>query len=224
MFSVVAVKSRTSSSLPCSANEQTCRSQEGAQPGSQPRLASRSTRYRGHNAQCMDGGWPGGAGILSFPWVWQVLRNSPVLQNLRNSWALGNPQVPWSLLRTGYTIGRQAVRKTVLCIACFAYSLVVVVLLALLFPLLSYKTVLTHELYCFWFSSPSHWGAEQQVSAGVVLAASWQGEPRRGRGEKSLANLSEITAEFPSWENTKFLRCEDCQVDFKGTKVSIFSV
>jgi len=39
IFSVVAMKSRTFSSLPCLANEQVCRSQEGAQPDSQPKLA-----------------------------------------------------------------------------------------------------------------------------------------------------------------------------------------
>jgi len=36
MFSVAAVKSRTFSSFSYSANEQLCRSWEGAQPGSQP--------------------------------------------------------------------------------------------------------------------------------------------------------------------------------------------
>ena len=40
MFSVVAVKSRTFSSLSYSANEQVCRSWEGAQPGSQTKLAN----------------------------------------------------------------------------------------------------------------------------------------------------------------------------------------
>jgi len=40
MFSVVAVKSRAFFSFPCSADEQVCRSWEGAEPESQPKLAS----------------------------------------------------------------------------------------------------------------------------------------------------------------------------------------
>jgi len=43
---------------------------------------------------------------------------------------------------TGYAIGRQAVRKTVLCITCYAYSVVVIVVVVVVavvvFPLLSY--------------------------------------------------------------------------------------
>jgi len=66
MFSVVAVKSRTSSSLPCSANAQVCRSWEGAQPDSQPRLASGNIPYHGRHAQFMNGGWPGGRKRLAF--------------------------------------------------------------------------------------------------------------------------------------------------------------
>jgi len=40
MVLVVAKKSSTFYSLLCSANEQVCRSWEGAEPGSQPKLAS----------------------------------------------------------------------------------------------------------------------------------------------------------------------------------------
>ena len=49
MFSAVAVKSKTFSSFPCSANEQVCRSWEGAQPGTQPKLASGNIPYHGHD-------------------------------------------------------------------------------------------------------------------------------------------------------------------------------
>jgi len=66
MFSVVAMKSRTFSSLPRSAHEQVCRSWEGAQPGRQPRLDNRNIPYRGRRAQFMNGGWPGGR-IALFP-------------------------------------------------------------------------------------------------------------------------------------------------------------
>jgi len=59
MFSVVAMKSRTSSSFAYSANEQVCRSCEGAQPGSQPKLASGNIPCRGHHARFSNGGWLG---------------------------------------------------------------------------------------------------------------------------------------------------------------------
>ena len=60
LFSVVAMESRTFSSLPYPANEQVCRSWEGAQPGSQPELANGNIPYHGCQAQFMDGGWQGG--------------------------------------------------------------------------------------------------------------------------------------------------------------------
>jgi len=65
MVLVVSKKSRTFSSLPYSANEQVRRSWEGAQPGSQPKLASGNIPYHGHHAQFIKGvGW--GTGILFF--------------------------------------------------------------------------------------------------------------------------------------------------------------
>jgi len=60
---VVAKKSRTFSSSPCSANEEGCRSWEGAQPGSQPKLASGNIPYDECHAQFMNEGWPGGRKI-----------------------------------------------------------------------------------------------------------------------------------------------------------------
>jgi len=62
MFSVVAMKSRAFSSVPCSAPEQACRSCEGAQPGSQPRLAEGNVLYHGCQAQFMNGGCGGERG------------------------------------------------------------------------------------------------------------------------------------------------------------------
>jgi len=60
MVFIVAVKSRTFSSLPYSADEQVCRSWEGVEPGSQPKLANENIPYHRHHAQFMNGGWPGG--------------------------------------------------------------------------------------------------------------------------------------------------------------------
>jgi len=59
MFLVGAKKSRTFFSFPYSANEQVGRSWEGAQPGSQPKLANGNTPYHGRHAQCINGGWLG---------------------------------------------------------------------------------------------------------------------------------------------------------------------
>jgi len=57
MFSVVAKKSRTFSSIPCSANQQVYKSWEGAQPGSQSKLASGNIPYHRCHAQFINGGW-----------------------------------------------------------------------------------------------------------------------------------------------------------------------
>jgi len=59
MFSVLSRKSRTFFSFPCLAKEQVCRSWEGAQPGSQPKLASGNIPYCRHHAQYTNGGWLG---------------------------------------------------------------------------------------------------------------------------------------------------------------------
>jgi len=64
---VVAKKSRTFSSLPCSAAEQVSRSWEGAQPGSQPKLANGNIPYHGHHAQFINGSWLRGRKLFSFP-------------------------------------------------------------------------------------------------------------------------------------------------------------
>jgi len=58
------MKSRTFSSLSCSAKEQVCRSWEGAQPGSEPKLADGNIPYHRHHAQFINGGWPRGRNIL----------------------------------------------------------------------------------------------------------------------------------------------------------------
>jgi len=60
VFLVVAMKSRTFSSFPYSANEQVCRSWEGTEPGSQPKLARGNIPYHRHHAQFTNGGWPQG--------------------------------------------------------------------------------------------------------------------------------------------------------------------
>ena len=60
VFFVDAKKSRTFSSLLCSADEQACRGRERAQPGSWPELARGNTPYRGPHAQFMSGDLPRG--------------------------------------------------------------------------------------------------------------------------------------------------------------------
>jgi len=68
MFLVAAKNSRTFSGFSYSANEQVCRSWEGVQPGSQPKLASGKIPYHRQHAQVMNGGWPGSRNLSSsFP-------------------------------------------------------------------------------------------------------------------------------------------------------------
>jgi len=71
------------------------------------------------------------------------------------------------------TIGRWALRKTVLCISCFAYS---IILLLLFLPLLSYSTafISTHEFYFLSISSPSHCWEGEGVSERLRDPSCWQ--------------------------------------------------
>jgi len=64
MFSVVAIKSRAFSTFSYSADEQVCRSWEGAQPGRQPKLAHGNIPHHGCNTPFMNGGWLGGQKAL----------------------------------------------------------------------------------------------------------------------------------------------------------------
>jgi len=65
-FAVVAMKSRTFSYFSHAAAEQVCRSWEGAEPGSQRKVASRNIPCHRRHAQFMNGGWPGGRNLLFF--------------------------------------------------------------------------------------------------------------------------------------------------------------
>jgi len=52
---IVAKKSRTFSGFPYSATEQVCRSWEGAEPDSPPKLADGNIPYCGHHARFING-------------------------------------------------------------------------------------------------------------------------------------------------------------------------
>ena len=53
-------------SFSCSADEQVCQSWEGAEPGSQPKLARGNIPCHGHHAQFTSGGWLGGRNSVFF--------------------------------------------------------------------------------------------------------------------------------------------------------------
>ena len=122
MFSVVAMKSRTFSSLPCSAPEQAYRSWEGAQPGSQPRLAEGDVPHQGCHDQFISGVWLG-VGQESFPFSFSVSLNPLWCRSLNLSGSLvffwefceicdaQEFQVPWLLLRDWLQTGCWAVRR-----------------------------------------------------------------------------------------------------------------
>jgi len=64
MFSVIAMKSRTFSSLLYSTSEQVCRRWEGARPGRQPKIPSGNILYHGRHTQCVIGGGLGDRNLL----------------------------------------------------------------------------------------------------------------------------------------------------------------
>jgi len=115
MFSVVAKKSR--SFFPVS-HIWLMRRRAGAGGSTARQLAQaaqRSIPYHRHHALYMNGGWLRGRNSLFF--LHKIHRFCNCCSG------------------TGYTAGHRVVRNTVLCIACFAYTLLVAVVV---FPLLSY--------------------------------------------------------------------------------------
>ena len=136
MFLVVAKKSRTLSSFSYSANEQVCRSWEGARPDSQPRLAKGNIPYHGRHAEFVNGRWLG-AGILFYSLFFcEFSHFSMSLASSAKfvSWAKsvkfmssGKPEgsaiAAWGLTANQSSGGE----KTVLCAVCFAYSLLLLV-------------------------------------------------------------------------------------------------
>jgi len=102
-----------------------------------------------------------------------------ILGKSEKSWAPGYPWVPQLLLGDWlHNWSLTGEKKIVLCLVCFAYSLlllvVVVLLLALVFPLLSCWTVFTstHEFYLFSFLLPMLLRGEGEgwVSSCLVLS------------------------------------------------------
>jgi len=130
MYSVVAMKSRTFASLPYSANEQVCRSWEGAQPGSQPRLASGNIPYHRYHAQFMNGGRPSDRKLSA---LHIFMSSNPLVQQFKLFWEfhkIHDFRALRSLLRDWQRIACQVAIKIVWYIVCFAYSLVVSTLLS----------------------------------------------------------------------------------------------
>ena len=81
MVLVVAKKSRTFSSLPCSADEQVCRSWEGAEADSEAKLANGKILYHRCHAQVVKAGFAGGRNpsfipnsLVSLLWVFELFR------------------------------------------------------------------------------------------------------------------------------------------------------
>ena len=142
MFLVVAVNQGLVSSLPYSATEQLFRSWEGAQPGSQPKLASGNIPNHSHHAQFMNGGWLGGSRLLAFQFSASVnpafSGNSAFFRNFMKFAKIRGAMISaWGLAANRSSGGE----KIILYIFCFAYSLLLlslVVVVVLVFPLLPY--------------------------------------------------------------------------------------
>ena len=174
----MAKKSRTFFSFPCSADEQVGRSWEGAQPGSQPKLAMEIFHT-------MDGmfslrmGVGQGAGTLSpgfdlfceFEFFFCEFGEFCEIRKFCDRCS-----------GTGCAVSCRVVRKIVLCMACFAYSLTIV------FFVLLNCLYLHPQILLFVHSPPRRTERGQEgVSNGMVLVAGCQVKPWPClRGESGL--------------------------------------
>ena len=181
MFSVVAKKSRTFSSLPCSAIEQVCRSWEGAEPGSQPKLANGNIPYHGYHAQFTNGHWPGGTNLpFLFLGVW--ILSSGSLNFLGNLMKFVMSGFCDCSLGTDceLVIGRWE--------NCIVYSLFCIFIIIIITVDTSssgsiYFVVLLNYLYLnprvfpfIHFSSPSCWGGKgrgEQAAVWCIVVSHW---------------------------------------------------
>jgi len=196
VFLVIAEKSGTFSSFPCSTNKQVCRSWEVAEPDRYPKLASGNVPYHGRYAQFINGdGWWGRNSLFFCEFdlfhefeLFQWVQSFSVISTLFFLWVWTYPWVEAFFYEfcnihefcdrcsgAGCTTSCWMVRKN-----CIMYCLFHIFhyyycccwyyyFLCYLIKLsLSSPTRFTF----FPFSSPSHWGEEEWVSGCVILAAS----------------------------------------------------
>ena len=170
MFSVIAMKSRTFFCFSYSANEQVCRSWEGAQPGSQSKLANGNIPCHRCYAEFINGRCLQDRNLFFSPAV-QTFPQILSFCRAWNPWASGNLRVPRLLLGDFLHNWLSGSEKIVLCIVCFAYSLVVIV-----FPLLSYETAcISTRVFSLLSISPLQpTGGKEEGWASGCLALSCQ--------------------------------------------------
>jgi len=126
MFSVVAMKSRTFSSFSYSANEQVCRSWEGAEPDSPPKLANGIIPYHRSHAQFIKGSSPGDKNLFflllvslshfhgfqsSLSWEFELFWEFGLFWEFCETCKIHDFRVPRLLLEHWLQISHQAVRK-----------------------------------------------------------------------------------------------------------------
>ena len=180
MFSVVAKKSRTFSSFSYSADEQMCRTQEGAQPGSQPRLVSGSTPYHGYRANFRNRGWLGCRSLSS---LISMTLNTLLCgsSNFSGVWSfLG---FLWNLLLPGCVIAAWGLAvnhssKNSIVYSLFCIFIVMIIIISIISSGISisiYFVVLLNCLYLNpWvllfvhFLSPSHCGGKGRGERATV--------------------------------------------------------
>ena len=162
MFSVVAMKSRTFSSFPCSAEERVCWSWEGRQPARQPSWSVEIF----HTMDFMLSSWVvagGRAGsYLSFLFRWvRILSCVGLFQGIQwNSGFPGSMISAWRLAANQPSCGEKiCVVYSLFCIfilSLFLLLLILVIFVILVFPLLPYWPVFTsaHELSLLSISPP----------------------------------------------------------------------
>jgi len=131
IFSVVAMEPRTFSSFSYSANKQMCQSWR---KHSQPKLANENISYHRRHARFPNGVWLGSRKLSALlvsvslnPLLCRSLnfffQYFSLFQEFYKICKICEFGMLQSLLRDRLQIGHQVVRKTVLYIACFPYSL-----------------------------------------------------------------------------------------------------
>ena len=183
MFLVVAKKSRTSSSLPCSVNEQGCRSWEWARPDSWPKLAHGNIPQHRRHAQVMNRGWLEGRNLFfsfSFPVSMNPLLSSSLTFSESSVFFKSFAKFMKSASSRFYSCCSSGTGcESVIgwwedCIVYSLFCIFIVISSRISFVALLNCLYLNPWVFPFvHFSCPSHWGEGEGWASGCLVLSCW---------------------------------------------------